>query len=348
MYLYSGVIFLQFLSVLFVSNVESSNMTCPKCECNCNPSFAPTWEPSWEPSREPSREPSQEPSREPSREPSHEPTRVPTHVPTRVPSSRPVVLPLTPVLCPNKKTYCSGCQYCPDGSLCSNCIWNPTMKPAPSPSKAPVVLPPLLPVASTITVINRCTAPIWIGTTSGVIPNNPILPNNVLLTARGGSYVYGTTGWNGRLWPKMGCSTGGNGCAIGELANSLVEFNFGNTVWYDVSLVDGYTLPLRVVPSVASCAVAECNLTLSSCPNSQYPLLVTGKACLSPCSYTKSEANCCGGISPSACRNGSVVKTEYVELIHRVCPSVYSYSYDDANGLHTCTGDGVSFTISVC
>mmetsp|Transcript_29312 Transcript_29312/g.63574 ORF Transcript_29312/g.63574 Transcript_29312/m.63574 type:complete len:125 (+) Transcript_29312:325-699(+) len=41
--------------------------------------------------------------------------------------------------------------------------------------------------------------------------------------------------------------------------------------------------------------------------------------------------------SPDACRAGPVPKTEFVNLVHKKCPGVYGYSYDDGMGLTTCT-----------
>ena len=46
---------------------------------------------------------------------------------------------------------------------------------------------------------------------------------------------------------------------------------------------------------------------------------------------------CCpAGTSVEECRKGIVVQTEYVKLLHRVCKTAYSYSYDDEGGLHNC------------
>lgn len=42
---------------------------------------------------------------------------------------------------------------------------------------------------------------------------------------------------------------------------------------------------------------------------------------------------CCPSseISPDNCRKGFVAKTDYVSLIHDICPQVYAYSYDETN-----------------
>ncbi len=43
-------------------------------------------------------------------------------------------------------------------------------------------------------------------------------------------------------------------------------------------------------------------------------------------------------ISPQQCRSGPVINTQYVQSIHRNCPTAYSYAYDDEAGLHNCPG----------
>jgi len=40
--------------------------------------------------------------------------------------------------------------------------------------------------------------------------------------------------------------------------------------------------------------------------------------------------------SPEQCRTGPVGKTEFVQAVHKMCPGVYGYAYDDGVGLLTC------------
>ena len=39
--------------------------------------------------------------------------------------------------------------------------------------------------------------------------------------------------------------------------------------------------------------------------------------------------------------------TSYVAAIHAMCPSAYSYAYDDANGLHACSSS-TAFEVTFC
>jgi len=190
----------------------------------------------------------------------------------------------------------------------------------------------------------------------------------------------------------MGCDGSGQNCQVGQSvppcpsggcqppSDTKVEFFFpsasdnGNQVWYDISLVDGYSLPVEINPSTQtdSCVVTNCALSLDSCPSNENSGLgdlhvyENGQAvsCLSPCKrwnypppygLGNSEQQdpglhyCCPTppIYPTECRQGPVVSTQYVNLIHSTCPSAYSYAYDDEGGLHTCPVS-TSFAVTFC
>ena len=89
-------------------------------------------------------------------------------------------------------------------------------------------------------------------------------------------------GWAGRFWPKTGCDGTGYNCEFGDSvppcpvggchppADTKVEFNFpsqppSQDSWYDISLVDGYSLPMRIVPrglNEGSCVSTTCSMSL--------------------------------------------------------------------------------------
>jgi len=219
-----------------------------------------------------------------------------------------------------------------------------------------------------------------------------------------------------RFWAKWGCDAAGQQCKIGQSGgpgegcgplgcappvDSKFEASFGcmpgtkkcahnpsapaeplgPVDWWDVSQVDGWTLPYRVdvkgacdAPKTIDCS----GLALSQCPShetlSEYGMQslqvldpmdkhnVVG--CYSPCGkltysqWGQGFANtpesvqardfCCPTppISPSRCSSGPVVHTEYVRAVHKLCPSVYAYAYDDGVGLNQCpagTGYEVTF-----
>jgi len=247
----------------------------------------------------------QYPSFKPSRIPTKKPSFKPTDIATYKPSFKPVENPskrLPYDVCPDNKTHCTTGQYCPDGSLCGGTL---------------IEYDPIL------EVVNKCTFPLFIKITGNAIPNNPILPKYTKILENN-SQAFDVKGWSGRINTNH------------SKYPSLAEFNFGRTIWYDISLVDAFdSLPISIKTSTLSCINPSCNLTLSDCPSGH----LKDKSCLSPCSLTHSSMDCCGNISPNDCRNGPVVNTSYIKLVNKKCPTVYSYSYDDSRGLHTCSGD---------
>lgn len=118
----------------------------------------------------------------------------------------------------------------------------------------------------TITFFNRCAYPIWINPfTSG---DGPVLGNGITRMDQNARFTFTIpdSGWAGRFWPKTECDSNGQNCAVGQSvapcpsngcqppADTKVEFfyppvNNAATVWYDISLVDGYSLPMEIIPS---------------------------------------------------------------------------------------------------
>jgi hypothetical protein len=243
-----------------------------------------------------------------------------------------------------------------------------------------------LTAAVDITVTNRCSQPIWVQT-----DGNPTLPGGIPRVNPGVTYTFAipSSGWvSGRMWPKTGCDDSGNNCNFGQSsppcpaggchppADTKVEFTIfpDGQSWYDVSLVDGYSLPARIVPRIqgGSCVSTDCNLDLNACPQNEGfglgDLRVNRNgqlvACLSPCKkwnypppYGLAQDEllspgvwmCCPTppIWSPECNAGPVVQTQYVNLVRRVCPTAYSFAYDDEAGLHHCTSN-TSFDVTFC
>ncbi|WP_437336244.1 RICIN domain-containing protein [Sorangium sp. So ce394] len=272
--------------------------------------------------------------------------------------------------------------------------------------------------ARTLTIVNNCSAPIWVAHSTNVQG-----PQNVKLT-RGAAYTYDVPDGGisaTRFWPKTGCDDGGRNCTTGDSVapcpaggcqppiESKFEATFAprgsaDQTWYNLSQVDGYTLPFKVVPKGAgaeqgSCITSDCSgLSLSLCPgdedlgNGQFPgyahqdLRVRDRngvvvGCMAPCKKWNYPAPwglgqpesadpglhlCCptpidpatgqctaerGCMTSDACRNTadprSVEHTDYVIRMHQMCPTAYSYAYDDAAGLHACSSE-TSFEVTFC
>jgi hypothetical protein len=118
--------------------------------------------------------------------------------------------------------------------------------------------------ARQITFTNKCGYKLWIAPLTNA--QGPVLPPGIMGLDNGqtGTYQIPNSGWGGRFWPKSGCDADGEYCEVGQSvapcdggcdppAETKVEFFFPGddvpgAVWYDVSLVDGYSLPVEIVP----------------------------------------------------------------------------------------------------
>ncbi|KAK1259019.1 Thaumatin-like protein [Acorus gramineus] len=220
--------------------------------------------------------------------------------------------------------------------------------------------------ATLFTLRNNCDGPVWPGIQPG--SGHPALLNGGFrLAPNDSARIPAPPGWSGRFWARRGCSfdpvTGRGACATGDCGGSLecagaggappvtlAEFTLDAPVdFYDVSLVDGYNLPVSVVPLGGSgdmCRPVTCVSDLNrSCPG---PLRVTRAdgavvACMSACMAFDRPEFCCTGQhgSPATCG-----PTEYSRVFKRACPSAYSYAYDDATSTFTCKG--ADYLISFC
>lgn len=118
----------------------------------------------------------------------------------------------------------------------------------------------------TFTVTNNCPYTIWPGTLAG--SGTPQLPTTGFQLDSGQTLrIPSVPGWSGRLWARTGCTfdkSGAGKCQTGDCGGrlecdgngasppaSLFEITLGKGTdkdFYDVSLVDGYNLPLIAVP----------------------------------------------------------------------------------------------------
>ncbi|MQL94407.1 hypothetical protein Taro_027063 [Colocasia esculenta] len=218
--------------------------------------------------------------------------------------------------------------------------------------------------AATFTFVNRCGYTVWPGVLSNA--GNPSLGTTGFELPPGGSRAFlAPTGWSGRFWGRTGCtfdgSSGGGACATGDCGSGQVECNgagaappatlaeftlsgSGGQDFYDVSLVDGYNLPMVVETSGGSggCAATGCAADLNGrCPAE----LRTGNtgACRSACEAFGSPEYCCSGVyaNPSTCQ-----PSVYSQMFKSACPRAYSYAFDDPTSTFTCAG--ADYLVSFC
>jgi len=215
---------------------------------------------------------------------------------------------------------------------------------------------------STFTFANRCGYTVWPGILSNA--GSPTLSTTGFELPKGTSRsLQAPTGWSGRFWARTGCkfdSSGSGTCKTGDCGSNAVEcaglgaappvtlaeftLGTGGDDFYDVSLVDGYNIPMivEVAGGSGQCASTGCTTDL----NIQCPAELRfgdGDACKSACLAFRSPEYCCSGAyaTPSSCR-----PSVYSEMFKAACPRSYSYAYDDATSTFTCAGG--DYTVTFC
>jgi hypothetical protein len=182
---------------------------------------------------------------------------------------------------------------------------------------------------------NHCTEPIWnFALPASTFPGNVPLPINP-----GQAFVVGWPNkWSGRIWGRTACTgTGGNLKCAQSGKDTLVEFTLTAGMasdWYDISLVDGFTLPVAILqldapwkpsPSYVpggklgadqQCGSPVCAVDLlPNCPASQQEKDATGKVVV-----------CANGQNPGPIQ----------AYFKSGCPTSYSWPYDDPQSLFLC------------
>ncbi|KAF2920810.1 thaumatin-like protein 1 [Oryza sativa Japonica Group] len=215
--------------------------------------------------------------------------------------------------------------------------------------------------AITFTFTNRCTDTVWPGVLSGS-GTPPLETTGFALSPGGSRSLYAPSGWSGRFWARSGCEfddSGKGSCATGDCGSgqvecrgagasppaTLAEFTLNGADgkdFYDVSLVDGYNLPMLVQASAPDCPDTGCLVDLNErCPSELRA--DDGRACRSACEAFGRPEYCCNGAygNPDTCH-----PSQYSQLFKSACPKSYSYAYDDATSTFTC--NHTDYTITFC
>ncbi|CAJ1419909.1 unnamed protein product [Effrenium voratum] len=158
---------------------------------------------------------------------------------------------------------------------------------------------------------------------------------------------------------KFEASFGENGAPCNPQTPGGVEMKGCDYV--DISLVDGWTLPVKLdvhgdcrAANDQKIEVLNCEgLSLSSCPTAEQLVAAGITADLRAVNPNtnkerpfgrRPEENavspyCCPTPpqSPESCRAGPIKSTQFLHAVHTKCPGVYGYAYDDGTGLMRCT-----------
>ncbi|XP_043716816.1 protein P21-like [Telopea speciosissima] len=152
----------------------------------------------------------------------------------------------------------------------------------------------------------------------------------------------------GRVWGRTNCNFDGNGhghCQTGDCngllrcqgygsaPNTLAEYGlngYNNLDFYDISLVDGFNIPMDFGSTNGGCKDIRCTADI----NGQCPAdLRAPGGCNNPCTVYKTDNYCCN--------SGSCGPTDKSRFFKDRCPDAYSYPQDDRTStvVFTCTGN---------
>ncbi|KAM7255050.1 hypothetical protein ACFE04_020291 [Oxalis oulophora] len=221
--------------------------------------------------------------------------------------------------------------------------------------------------AHQIIVVNNCKESIWPGIQGGA-GQQTIKDGGFLLTSGQEVAMDVPDNWSGRIWGRQGCTFNGQGkgscqtgdCNYGSLhcqgtggepPATVVEMTLGTSLsplhFYDVSLVDGFNLPVSMKPvgGGIGCGVASCEVDLNVCCPSALEVKSGNKVvgCKSACLAFQSAKYCCTGnyANPMNCK-----PTVFANLFKAICPKAYSYAYDDSSSLNRCRA--TRYVITFC
>ncbi|XP_010256852.1 PREDICTED: thaumatin-like protein [Nelumbo nucifera] len=206
-------------------------------------------------------------------------------------------------------------------------------------------------------IVNNCNESVWpgiLGTIGQPTPND----GGFHLNSGEESVVDVPDKWSGRIWGRQGCCFDENGkgsCETGDcggLVNcrgiggvppaTVVEMTLGTSSsplhYYDVSLVDGFNLPVSMVPvggGGIGCGIAACEADLNVCCPSALEVKRGDRivGCKSACVAMRSAKYCCTGdyANPNACK-----PTIFAHVFKAICPRAYTFAFDDSTSLHKC------------
>ncbi|PNT62577.1 hypothetical protein BRADI_4g05430v3 [Brachypodium distachyon] len=136
---------------------------------------------------------------------------------------------------------------------------------------------------------------------------------------------------------KLACTAGGKPPAT--LAEFTLGSGSGSRDFYDVSLVDGFNVPVSFAPAAGSgCHAISCAADINArCP----PELKVDGGCASACLKFNTDRYCCQS-GPAKCQ-----PSDYSRFFKGLCPDAYSYAFDDKSSTFTCAA-GTNYQITFC
>ncbi|KAG9450921.1 hypothetical protein H6P81_010886 [Aristolochia fimbriata] len=205
---------------------------------------------------------------------------------------------------------------------------------------------------------NKCPFPVWPATASNT--GYPVVADGGFYLPSGKTQkIHAPATWAGRIWARTGCdfsSSSKPACLTGDcdgrlecdgviglppatLVQVALQSDKSKPSFYDISVVDGYNLPISISTKAASpsCSIPGCTKNMNRiCPPE---LRVTDDggevvACKSACLAFDLDVFCCRNAygSPEKCK-----PNVYSKMFKDACPSYYSYAYDSPPPLVSCS-----------
>lgn len=205
--------------------------------------------------------------------------------------------------------------------------------------------------AATFDVVNQCTYTVWAAA-------SPTGGGRQLDQGQTWTFDVAPGTRMARIWGRNNCNFDANGqgqCGTGDCTgglvcqgwgrppNTLAEFtlqdpNNNNLDTIDISLVDGFNIPMDFSPTTSACRGIRCAGPINEeCPA---PLRTNG-GCNNPCQVFGTVEYCCTSV------RGSCGPTEYSRFFKDRCPDAYSYPQDDETSTFTCPG-GTNYRVVFC
>ncbi|KAA0042788.1 hypothetical protein IC582_022334 [Cucumis melo] len=202
--------------------------------------------------------------------------------------------------------------------------------------------------AATFEVHNKCPFSVWAAAVPG--GGQQLNQNDIwIFDVNPGTVA-------ARVWARTNCNfddSGHGGCETGDCGgllqcqaygsppNTLAEYalnQFNNLDFFDISLVDGFNVPMEFSPTSGDCRGISCNADINGqCPNE----LRAPGGCNNPCTVFGGDQYCC--TDP----NSSCGPTDYSRFFKDRCPDAYSYPKDDETSTFTCPG-GTNYRVVFC
>lgn len=210
----------------------------------------------------------------------------------------------------------------------------------------------------TFYVHNKCPFPIWPATAPTI--GQPIIADGGFYLPSGQTLrIFTPLTWSGRIWARTGCKFNGSmipACETGDCDGRLacngligtppatlvevsVQEDKGKPSFFDVSLVDGYNIPVSLTArqGFPKCTIRGCRKNLNGlCPQELEILNENEKvvvACKSACLAFDLDNFCCRKQygSPAKCK-----ASVYSKIFKDACPSYFSYAFDTPPPLVNC------------